>query len=49
MSAGLIERKYWVKTLIRIIDPVLRNGAARRLRTNMPKGDLEKWNKGIQG
>lgn len=44
MKDGLQDRRLWVETLIRIIDPVLQSGAVRKLRETMPKYDEEKWN-----
>ena len=45
MKAGLTDRKYWVDTLVRIIDPVLMNGEKRNLKNAMPKSNPEKWAK----
>ena len=42
------ERSYWVETLVKIIDPVLRAGAARQLKTRMPKYDEAKWNAALK-
>lgn len=44
MKDGIKDRKFWVQTLIRIIDPVLTSGAERTLRRNLPRYDVAKWN-----
>jgi len=40
---GLQEREYWVKTLVKIIDPVLTCGADRSLKQHFPHSDEKNW------
>ena len=43
MKSGAIDRKYWVDTLVKIIDVPLTCGAARTLKANMPGSDGASW------
>ena len=43
MKSGTNDRKYWVDTLVKIIDKPLVCGAERTLKEKMPRSDETKW------